>query len=79
MKTSAVRVSDVQYIDVGGTTNSKLAINLNCSQSMQCTDILMKTLNIQGTAAGVKAESFCINASGKKQGHVMPEVPCLTS
>ncbi|KAH7657155.1 Polygalacturonase protein [Dioscorea alata] len=58
IKSSAVRVSDVRYIDVGGTTNSKLAINLNCSQSMQCTEILMKMVNIQGTDAGVKAESY---------------------
>ncbi|KAJ0971935.1 hypothetical protein J5N97_019894 [Dioscorea zingiberensis] len=79
IKPSAVKVSNVKYIGLTGTTTGDVAINLNCSESVPCTDILMDTVNIVGANAGTNGGSFCRNASGKKQGGVVPDVPCLTN
>ncbi|KZV51170.1 putative polygalacturonase-like [Dorcoceras hygrometricum] len=46
-KESAVKVSNVKYVGLRGTSMTKIAtVNFNCSQTVPCTDILVDDVNI---------------------------------
>ncbi|XP_027356778.1 probable polygalacturonase At3g15720 [Abrus precatorius] len=64
MKVSAVKISGVNFRDVNGTSGSEIAITLNCSQSVWCTDIFMDTINITSTSSGSNVHASCHNARG---------------
>ncbi|KAF5176198.1 Pectin lyase-like superfamily protein, partial [Thalictrum thalictroides] len=70
--TSAVKVSDVWFTNFRGTSSSKTAINLACSESVACEDIHLNhvhitgvdsevvpyTLNVKGRTIDVKPEAY---------------------
>lgn len=76
-KSSSLQVSNVRYSDISGTTTGKIAINLNCSQSVICTDISLQNINIQSADAGGTVVANCTNVQGTAVGIVKPTVPCL--
>ncbi|XP_057969361.1 probable polygalacturonase At3g15720 [Malania oleifera] len=77
-KTSAVKVSDVSYRGIVGTSSSAdKVINLSCSQTVGCTDIQLDHVYIKSTVPGKKARSFCFNAYGRAT-HTKPIVRCLS-
>uniref|UniRef100_A0A804ILQ0 Polygalacturonase n=1 Tax=Musa acuminata subsp. malaccensis TaxID=214687 RepID=A0A804ILQ0_MUSAM len=76
-KSSAVQVTDVQFIEVRGTSSSQVAINLNCSQNVACTGITIQNVEIQPAQQGGQTSSYCFNAHGTVTGVAMPAVPCL--
>ncbi|URE32721.1 Cytochrome b5-like Heme/Steroid binding domain [Musa troglodytarum] len=76
-QSTTLQVSNVRYSDISGTTTTKIAINLNCSQSVTCTDISLQNINIQSAAPGGTVEATCTNARGTSVGLVDPTVPCL--
>ena len=76
MKTSAVKVSDVSYDGVQGTSMTKTAINLSCSQSVPCTNIQMNHINITSAGQEFTTSSFCHNAHGRA-GISIPKMGCL--
>ncbi|XP_042448848.1 polygalacturonase ADPG2-like [Zingiber officinale] len=78
-KTAAVQVSDVKYLDVAGSSTSKLAITLNCSQTVPCTGITMDNVNLWSANQGQQVQSNCINAKGSAGNKISPAVPCLTT
>ena len=76
MKTSAVEVSDVSYDEVQGTSTTKNAINLSCSQSKPCTNIQLNRINIISAVQEFETSSYCLNAHGTA-GISVPNVACL--
>ncbi|KAF6159613.1 hypothetical protein GIB67_034575 [Kingdonia uniflora] len=78
IKASAVRVSDVYFNDVTGTSSRTVAIDLSCSTTVGCTNIVMNRINIGSTESGTKTISECTNAHGVTS-YVSPAVPCLSS
>ncbi|KAK1429615.1 hypothetical protein QVD17_11829 [Tagetes erecta] len=68
---SAVKVSDVRYQNIHGSSASKQAITINCAARWNCTEIVMNDVGITGE--GVFAH--CENASGDF-GDTTPEVNC---
>ncbi|KAH6781469.1 white-brown complex-like protein [Perilla frutescens var. frutescens] len=75
---SNVKVSDVKYLGIRGTSISKNAtINLSCSEMVPCTGIVLENVNIK--VVGSQAASVhCINAYGS--AHICnPIVNCLKS
>ncbi|XP_065023253.1 polygalacturonase ADPG1-like [Musa acuminata AAA Group] len=76
-QSSSLQVSNVRYSDISGTTTGKIAINLNCSQSVICTDISLQNINIQSADAGGTVVANCTNVQGTAVGIVKPTVPCL--
>ncbi|XP_075512608.1 putative polygalacturonase At3g15720 [Primulina tabacum] len=61
-KKSAVKVSDVTYVGLHGTSISKGAtVNISCSQTVPCTHIRMDDVNIVPTDQGAPSVQ-CINA-----------------
>ena len=77
VKTSAVQVSDVQYVRLNGSSADDEAIVLHCSESTPCTNITLATINIEAANPEDQAKASCFNAQGTKNGTVIPAVPCL--
>ncbi|CAH1451926.1 unnamed protein product [Lactuca virosa] len=57
----AVKVSDVTYINVHGTSSNKQAITFNCSGRFKCTKITTNEVRISGE----NVFAYCNNANGK--------------
>ena len=64
------------YDDIVGTSSSKEAINLNCSQSVACTGITLSNIKIESDKSGQQITSECANAHGTNSGVVQPK-SCL--
>ncbi|KAG6469873.1 hypothetical protein ZIOFF_070806 [Zingiber officinale] len=75
---SAVKVRDVKYIGVRGSSSREVAIALNCSQSVPCSGIFMDSVNLWNSNEGEEVRSNCISANGYARNQVTPAVSCLT-
>ncbi|KAG7014865.1 putative polygalacturonase, partial [Cucurbita argyrosperma subsp. argyrosperma] len=71
-----IKVSDVTYREVHGTSANENAIILNCSRA-RCTNIIINNVNIRTSTPVTEAKSICQNADGKAIS-VIPPVPCLS-
>ncbi|KAL7083595.1 hypothetical protein ACP275_14G173700 [Erythranthe tilingii] len=58
---SAVQVENVIYRNIRGTSASKMAINLKCSDSVPCRNIAVENVLLTAHTEGEKVESFCTN------------------
>ncbi|GFZ04083.1 hypothetical protein Acr_16g0007070 [Actinidia rufa] len=67
LKKTGVQISDVRYAGIFGTSKSKIAIDLNCSQAVPCTDILLDTILLAPSTPGKKVISSCNNAYGSSR------------
>ncbi|KMZ64029.1 Polygalacturonase, family GH28 [Zostera marina] len=72
---SGVKVSDITYDDIQGSSASSVAVKFDCSKSNPCNGILTK--NIKLTYHGGKAKSSCKYAKGSISGFVDPQ-SCIT-
>ena len=68
----------MQYIGLIGTSASEIAVNLNCSKPMPCTNITLESINLRPANKQVKEHisSSCNNAFGSAIGTVEPS-SCL--
>ncbi|CAN0927151.1 unnamed protein product [Linum grandiflorum] len=78
---SGVRVSDVTYEDIHGTSATKVAVKFDCSSENPCRGIRLEDVKLsyydkEEPAADVVATSYCANALGTAVGVVQP-VSCL--
>lgn len=71
----AVEISNVVFKNIRGTTVSKDAIQLNCSNSVSCSDIVLENINLKMEGGEGETESTCQNARWRKSGNVSP-LPC---
>ncbi|KAL4195223.1 hypothetical protein AMTRI_Chr05g63570 [Amborella trichopoda] len=71
-QTSAVKVSDVQFIGVHGTCKSEVAVSIACSESIACTNIVVNGLEIRSSEPQVAITTYCLNAHGTAQGLCSP-------
>lgn len=76
MKTSAIKVSNVTYRGILGTSKTDQVINLSCSETVACTNIVIDRVYIKTTDPARKAQAYCLNAHGS-WGHTRPGVNCL--
>ncbi|RID55335.1 hypothetical protein BRARA_G02602 [Brassica rapa] len=67
---SGIKINDVIYSGIMGTSATKVAIKMDCSERFPCTQIRMQAINL--TYRGGAATTSCINASGKQLGLVIP-------
>ncbi|KAK1416790.1 hypothetical protein QVD17_25907 [Tagetes erecta] len=74
--TSAVNLSDITYKGISGTSNTDNVINLSCSKSIACTNIVIDSVHIKPAVPGRKVYGSCINAFGIAT-HVQPYLDCL--
>ncbi|CAI0458850.1 unnamed protein product [Linum tenue] len=73
---SGIKVSDIRYKSIGGTSQSKVAVRFECSKSNPCAGITMHDVKLTyvGGGRGEEATATCANARGTSSGFVMPVV-----
>lgn len=70
LQNSGVRISEVTYSDIHGSSATPVAVNFDCSASNPCTGIGLQDIKL--TYGGAAAESFCKHADGEASGLVVP-------
>lgn len=75
IKETGVQISNVAYKRMTGTSGTDIAINLNCSLSVPCSEITMHSIQLESAIAGRQVIASCSNAHGKETA-VVPS-PCL--
>ncbi|KAI3970614.1 hypothetical protein MKX01_024261 [Papaver californicum] len=72
-QTSAVKISNVRYNHVYGTSKMVLA----CSETVPCTDISLKHIDLTSSNNSKATTSYCLSAYGESHGEVVPKIPCF--
>ncbi|KAJ0988123.1 hypothetical protein J5N97_006479 [Dioscorea zingiberensis] len=74
---SRVRISDITFRNIRGTSTSPVAVLLDCSKGVPCKNIRMHDvhLNYVGGLAGVQTTSTCQNVRAAYSGKQVPK-PC---
>ncbi|KAJ9176374.1 hypothetical protein P3X46_011693 [Hevea brasiliensis] len=76
-QTSAVKISEIVYRNVTGTTKSAMAMKFACSDTVPCSNIVLSNINLEKKDGTV--ETYCNSAQGFGYGVVHPSANCLTS
>ncbi|EPS66023.1 hypothetical protein M569_08754, partial [Genlisea aurea] len=71
---SGVRISDVLYEDIQGTSATEVAMKFDCSKTTPCENIRLENVNLRYNEQ--EARSSCANAAGTVAGNVQPS-SCL--
>ncbi|ONK72353.1 uncharacterized protein A4U43_C04F18540 [Asparagus officinalis] len=69
-QSSHVRVSNVKYEGIRGTSATEKAVNFDCSESNPCSGISLKDIKL--TYENQAAQSFCKHADGVASGSIIP-------
>ncbi|KAK7261923.1 hypothetical protein RIF29_28247 [Crotalaria pallida] len=75
-KAQAVKVSDVTFKGISGTSLMDKAINLNCDPNIGCSNIVLDNIDITSAVPGMQVFSYCNNAHGRVF-NTKPAVNCL--
>lgn len=67
---SGVKISNIIYQDIHGTSATKVALKLNCSPTNPCTGISLEDVML--TYENKNAEALCNHAGGITSGVVQP-------
>ncbi|KAH6786598.1 Pectin lyase-like superfamily protein, partial [Perilla frutescens var. hirtella] len=71
---SGVRISDVTYQDIQGTSETKVAVKFDCSKANPCREIKLE--NVDLSYRNQRARASCSNAGGTAAGRIEPS-SCL--
>ncbi|XP_071720675.1 polygalacturonase QRT2-like isoform X2 [Rutidosis leptorrhynchoides] len=69
---SAVQIQNVVYRNISGTTNSKLAINFDCSKTFPCQSISLDNIALNRVGAEENMKASCSNVKLNTIGTVTP-------
>jgi len=72
---SRVRLSDIHYINIKGTSSSPAAVKLMCSSQFPCQNVQFYNIDLRSQQRGLPATSTCENAKVSYGGRVYP-LPC---
>ncbi|CAO2170686.1 unnamed protein product [Urochloa humidicola] len=70
-QSSAVKISDVRYTDIRGSSASQVAVKFDCSASNPCSGIGLQDIRLT-LDDGEPAEATCQHARGRASGYVEP-------
>ncbi|GLJ10106.1 hypothetical protein SUGI_0122260 [Cryptomeria japonica] len=76
-QSSAVKISNVTYNGISGTSSTPVAVRFACSTTVGCTDITLSDISLRLKSGG-PAQSYCLNAQGQTSEPVDPP-SCLSS
>nr|CAD1832194.1 unnamed protein product [Ananas comosus var. bracteatus] len=71
-QSSNIKISEVTYSDIHGTSATPVAVNFDCSSSNPCSGISLQDIKL--TYAAQRARSYCKHAYGTSSGFVAAEV-----
>ncbi|KAJ0092690.1 hypothetical protein Patl1_24992 [Pistacia atlantica] len=74
-KDSIIKISDIRFINITGTSVSEVAVDLACSKQTPCTDVHLSNINLRysGNQSNVPFSSSCLNA---QVGTVVVQAKC---
>ncbi|XVF33648.1 hypothetical protein REPUB_Repub17cG0185900 [Reevesia pubescens] len=75
---TAVNINNVRFSGFQGTSATEVAIKLDCSSILPCTDITLNNNKISSSIPGKEVKAECNNAQGSST-LTTPKVPCLSS
>ncbi|KAI4317378.1 hypothetical protein L6164_025250 [Bauhinia variegata] len=75
-RNSTVKVSEITYRRVHGTSAVENAIKLDCGNSIGCTNIVLEDINITSSVPGKNTYASCNNAHGRSSLST-PNISCL--
>lgn len=75
-QTLAVKVDNISFVHVKGTSATEEAVRFACSDSLPCEGLYLEDIHLVSYAGGI-TKSFCWEAYGSSFGLVKP-APCLT-
>ncbi|PWA75121.1 polygalacturonase [Artemisia annua] len=73
---AGVKIKNVLYEDIHGTSDTQVAVKLDCSQGNPCTGIRLQDVNLNYTSVDKPALSSCAYAAGSASGILRP-TSCL--
>ncbi|XP_050369032.1 exopolygalacturonase-like [Argentina anserina] len=74
---SEIQITDVKYNDIWGTSETDVAVTLNCSENKPCEKIVLQDINLDYIGRG-STKASCLNAKGVAYGKEKPN-SCLQS
>ncbi|XP_020259518.1 polygalacturonase-like [Asparagus officinalis] len=72
---SGVKITNVKFENIRGTSATPVAIKVDCSATNPCTGIKLKDVDLK--YRDQIAKSFCRNAKGSLSGFVSPPIDCF--
>ncbi|RWR84371.1 exopolygalacturonase-like protein [Cinnamomum micranthum f. kanehirae] len=72
---SKVKISDITFNDIRGTSASDVAVTLRCSKMFPCTNIKLNDIDIDNNKAKRPAKSNCMNIKPSYSG-IQGPLPC---
>ncbi|CAA2961479.1 probable polygalacturonase At3g15720 [Olea europaea subsp. europaea] len=73
---TALKISNITFREILGTSSNQPAVNLACSASIPCTDIVLDSIFLRQNN-NKRASVACNNAYGRAQGMKIPRIACL--
>ncbi|KAH8486805.1 hypothetical protein H0E87_025705 [Populus deltoides] len=80
---SAVKISNIRFGNIYGTSHRKPAVHFACSKSVPCTDIVLSNVHLEAADDdddddGDEPSTYCANVQGHAMGRVFPPLTCLS-
>ncbi|EXB40431.1 hypothetical protein L484_013734 [Morus notabilis] len=72
---SRVKLSDIHFKNIRGTSSSEVAVNLECSKGIPCQNIYLEDVHLNPSSGDKRSISFCSNVRAKFIGTQIPP-PC---
>lgn len=76
LQPSKVKISDITYKNIRGTSFTRLAVNLICTDEFPCKNIKMQDINLRYQNTQEKTASMCMNAKPIASG-IMEPAACV--
>ncbi|XXG46297.1 hypothetical protein AAC387_Pa02g1175 [Persea americana] len=72
---SLVKITDVFFKNIHGSSSSEVAVILHCSQGFPCHNVQLQDINIVRSSVGAPTRSTCMNVKARYSGIQVPP-PC---
>ncbi|CAH8361510.1 unnamed protein product [Eruca vesicaria subsp. sativa] len=69
---SHVQIKDVKYNNIWGTSTTKAALNIQCSKSCPCQDVVLSNINLVYKGRDGLVTALCENVVGSVLGKIVP-------
>ncbi|XP_058068882.1 exopolygalacturonase-like [Magnolia sinica] len=69
---SHVKINNVKFINIKGTSASKVAVNLLCSKYQPCQNVELNNIDLEYKGHGGATTASCSNVKGQSSGHLVP-------
>ncbi|CAI9089036.1 OLC1v1023526C1 [Oldenlandia corymbosa var. corymbosa] len=69
---SQVQINNVTYRNIQGTSSSKVAVSLQCSEVVPCRNVKLEDINLRYNGVGGPATASCSHVHGTASGEQLP-------